>query len=78
MRSGVEVTLFPDLPEQSPPATLYTDRHTLEMCSRCGGTGRVECWYPKWYDVALFWDPTCRACEGAGRIIRCVGDVRDA
>ena len=70
--------LFPSLPEQRAPSTLYADRHALEPCSRCGGTGREVCPYPSHYYVALTWDPTCRGCNGAGKRLRYIGLCVDA
>jgi hypothetical protein len=70
--------LFPDLPEQHRPTNLYSDRHMLTPCTRCGGTGREDCPYPRHYYVALAWDPTCRGCGGAGRRLVYVGTMTDA
>lgn len=62
--------LFADLPEQRPPRTLYADNCALELCSRCGGTGREECPYPSHWRVAQEWEPTCRGCQGRKGIMR--------
>lgn len=67
--------LFPELPTQEPPLVLWTDEHSLERCGRCDGTGRKACPYPRWYDVALMWDPTCRGCNGAGWRLRHWGRI---
>lgn len=70
--------LFPDLPEQRAPTVLYADRHSLEPCRRCGGTGREECPYPSHYRIAQEWDPVCRRCRGQKGIMRCWGPPTDA
>lgn len=62
--------LFADLPVQHAPAAIETDQHVLEPCRRCSGTGRESCPYPRHYDVAMTWDPTCRGCNGAGATLR--------
>lgn len=69
--------LFPSLPVQHAPAVIYTDRHALEPCTRCGGTGREACPYPSYYRVAMLWDPECRGCCGAGKRLRYVGACSD-
>lgn len=66
-----EPALFADLPVQHPPAVIETDLHELMPCRRCDGTGRERCPYPRHFDVAMRWDPTCRGCDGAGvRLLR--------
>lgn len=70
------LALFADLSQQLPPAVITTDRHALMPCGRCGGRGRETCPYPRHYDIAQLWDPTCRGCGGAGRVLRCVGAWR--
>ena len=69
--------LFGDLPEQAPPATLYADRHALQPCARCGGTGTETCPYPRWHHRWLTWDPECRRCKGGGKVLIYVGAVHD-
>lgn len=69
--------LFETLPEQRPPEIRYTDEHVLEPCSRCGGSGREACPYPRWSYRYANWDPTCRGCKGKGRRLIFVGRAID-
>lgn len=70
--------LFCDLPDASPPLYLYADRHVLEPCQRCDGTGKEANRIPHWVaDRDLLWDPTCRGCNGEGARIVYVGLVHD-
>ena len=66
MSSTGSEPLFADLPIQPAPTILTCDTHVLEPCRRCAGTGREACPYPRHYNVAQTWDPTCRGCGGAG------------
>lgn len=69
--------LFPDLPAQTPPATLYSDEHALERCARCNATGIEHDRRPAWKRNRdpNGWDTTCRGCHGAGRVLRYLGPI---
>lgn len=66
------------LPEQRAPDVLYTDRHALYPCSRCGATGIEANRIPSWVSCRdVLWDPKCRGCDGAGRVLKYVGICTD-
>ncbi len=73
-----EALLFSDLPISTPPLYLYADKHVLEPCLRCDGTGKEANRIPYYVSNRdLLWDPTCRGCKGAARRLVYVGPVRD-
>lgn len=73
-----EPALFPNLPTATPPLYLYADKHVLEPCLRCAGTGKEANRIPHYVsDRDLLWDPTCRGCKGVGKRLVYVGPVRD-
>lgn len=72
------LALFQDLPISTPPLYLYADKHVLEPCLRCDGTGKEANRIPYYVsDREALWDPTCRGCNGAGKRLVYVGMVRD-
>lgn len=69
--------LFEALAEQAAPTARYADEHALYPCSRCGGRGREDNPLPRWHWRHDFWDPKCRGCHGAGRLLIFVGPCID-
>lgn len=65
--------LFPDLPEQKAPDSIWTDEHSLERCEKCKGEGRRRYSYYSGGYYAERGSEPCPHCNGAGKVIRYIG-----
>jgi DnaJ-class molecular chaperone len=67
------MTLFANLPEQSPPSAIWVDEHSLEDCSKCRGTGRHRYYAISGGYQAQRFTEACRHCRGGGKVLRYIG-----